>query len=196
MEGEGEDKARQAYASISCRGEAVKLSVACIVKNESRNLKYFLPLVERFADELVIVDTGSHEEEHRLLVGSIMDRLIPITFDDFEWCDDFSAARNRAVSLCGGDYVMVLDPDMRMDDATVGYINKEFRRSLDYDKKTVYFGRLVNHEQDNVVRIHRGIRCFPVRPDIRFKYHVHEDISDSVKDMSFLDSRLDRKSVV
>jgi glycosyltransferase involved in cell wall biosynthesis len=170
----------------------MKLSVACIVKNESKNLRYFLPLVEQFADEIVIVDTGSSREEHNLLVGSIMERLVPITLDDFIWNDNFSDARNHALSLCSGDYVMMLDPDMRMEKETVRYINEEFKPNLDGMANAVYLGKMINHEQNNAVRVHRGIRCFPVRSDIRFKYHVHEDISeDALKaGLNFADSKI------
>ncbi|MDE7380390.1 MAG: glycosyltransferase family 2 protein [Clostridia bacterium] len=76
-----------------------------IVKDEEDTLARCLNCIKPFADEIVIVDTGS------------TDRTVEIakTFTDkvyfFEWCDDFAAARNYSFSKANCDYIMWLDAD-------------------------------------------------------------------------------------
>ncbi len=80
------------------------LSVTLICKNEQDNLKRLLPTLD-FADEIIVVDTGSDDgtvetaQDYGCIVGY------------FKWRDDFAAARNYAINLASGDYVMWLDAD-------------------------------------------------------------------------------------
>ncbi|MCR5773454.1 MAG: glycosyltransferase [Lachnospiraceae bacterium] len=84
------------------------LSVCMIVKNEAAVLADCLEDASRFADELVIVDTGSTDETKEIASG-YTDRVF-----DFAWCDDFSAARNHSYEKASCDYIMWLDADDRM----------------------------------------------------------------------------------
>ena len=83
----------------------MKISVCMIVKNEEQVLARCLDCVRQFADEIVIVDTGSTDKTNEIARG-FTDKVY-----DFDWCDDFSKARNFAFSLATKDYVMWLDAD-------------------------------------------------------------------------------------
>lgn len=91
------------------------LSVCMIVKNEEKVLSRCLDCVKFFADELVIVDTGSSDKTREIA------RKYTEKVYDFEWCDDFSLARNFAFSKASCDYIMWLDAD---DVVGVESINK------------------------------------------------------------------------
>lgn len=56
-------------------------------------------------DEIVIVDTGSSDATKEI-AARYTDRIY-----DFEWIDDFSAARNYAFEQATGDYLLWLDAD-------------------------------------------------------------------------------------
>lgn len=76
-----------------------------IVKNEEKTLPRCLDSVKGIFDEIIIVDTGSTDataETAKKYTGNVY---------DFDWCDDFSAARNYAFSKATGDYIMWLDAD-------------------------------------------------------------------------------------
>ena len=81
------------------------LSLCMIVKDESAVLSRCLACAARFADEIIVVDTGSADDSK-----DIASRLGARVYD-FEWRDDFSAARNYSFSLASSDYIMWLDAD-------------------------------------------------------------------------------------
>lgn len=82
-----------------------KISVCMIVKNEEDKLSKSLKCASKFADEIIVVDTGSidHTKE---IAKKWTDKIY-----DFEWCDDFSKARNYSFSKATCDYIMWLDAD-------------------------------------------------------------------------------------
>ncbi len=86
------------------------LSVCLIVRDEEQVIGRCLNCVSKFADEIVVVDTGSCDntvEEARKFTDNVA---------FFEWCDDFSAARNFALEQTNCDYVMWLDADDTISD--------------------------------------------------------------------------------
>ena len=86
------------------------VSLCMIVKNESRHLARCLDSVSGLMDEIIIVDTGSDDDTVEI-ARQYTDRIY-----DFEWRDDFSAARNYAFSLCSCDYIYSCDADEFLDE--------------------------------------------------------------------------------
>lgn len=81
-----------------------------IVKNEEAVLERCLKSYGEFFDEIIIVDTGSTDNT-KYIASHYTDKLY-----DFEWVDDFSAARNFAFSKCSCDYIFSADADEYLDD--------------------------------------------------------------------------------
>ncbi|WP_437179688.1 glycosyltransferase [Paenibacillus barcinonensis] len=76
-----------------------------IVKNEENSLARCLDSVNGIADEIVIVDTGSTDRTRQ-----IASRYTDCIYD-FEWIDDFAAARNFAFDQASCEYILWLDAD-------------------------------------------------------------------------------------
>jgi glycosyltransferase involved in cell wall biosynthesis len=76
-----------------------------IVKNEGKNLERCLQSAKPFVDEIVIVDTGSQDNTVEIATR------FGARVDYFEWCDDFSAARNYSLSKVTGEWILHLDAD-------------------------------------------------------------------------------------
>jgi glycosyltransferase involved in cell wall biosynthesis len=84
---------------------AAKVSLTVIVKNEEANLPHCLASVEGIFDEIVVVDTGSTDRTKEIA------REFGAKVFDFEWIDNFAAARNEALAHATGDYIFWLDAD-------------------------------------------------------------------------------------
>lgn len=89
------------------------LSIGMIVKNEEEHLEKCLkalePLRNKIDCELVIADTGSTDK-----TKEIAQKYADILFD-FEWINDFSAARNAVMDRCSGKWYLSLDADEYLD---------------------------------------------------------------------------------
>lgn len=83
----------------------VKWSLCMIVKNEEDVIGRCLESAGDLFDEIIIADTGSGDGT-KAEAGRFTDLIY-----DFEWKDDFAAARNFAFSKASGDYIMWLDAD-------------------------------------------------------------------------------------
>lgn len=81
------------------------ISMCMIVKNEENRLKRCLESLKEYGMELIIVDTGSTDATKEVA------RQYNATVYDFEWCDDFSAARNFSLEKAANDWILMLDSD-------------------------------------------------------------------------------------
>jgi len=81
-----------------------------IVKNEEKVLKRCLSSIAPLCDEVVIVDTGSTDST-KSIASNYTNKIY-----DFQWIDDFSAARNFAFSKCSCDYIYSADADEYLDE--------------------------------------------------------------------------------
>ena len=69
------------------------ISLCMIVKNEEGTLARCLASAAGAVDEIVVVDTGSTDRTKEI-AARFTDRIY-----DFQWIDDFSAARNASSRL-------------------------------------------------------------------------------------------------
>lgn len=76
-----------------------------IVKNEADVIERCLDSVADLVDEIIIVDTGSTDRT-KILAARYTKQIF-----DFEWIDDFAAARNFAFAQAKSMYCMWLDAD-------------------------------------------------------------------------------------
>jgi len=83
----------------------VSISICMIVKNEEAVLARCLDSLQGIAEEIIIVDTGSTDRTKEI-AAKYTDKIY-----DFEWINDFSAARNFAFSKATGDYIYSADAD-------------------------------------------------------------------------------------
>ena len=88
----------------------ITVSLCMIVKNEERHLRRCLESLQGLIDEMIIVDTGSTDQTIEI-AKSYTNNVY-----QFDWENDFSAARNFALSKATKDYVYVADADEVLDE--------------------------------------------------------------------------------
>lgn len=87
----------------------ITISLCMIVKNEEKVLERCLNGLKDIVDEIIIVDTGSTDRTKEIAAHYTKDIY------DFQWIDDFSAARNFSFSKATKDYIYVADADEIID---------------------------------------------------------------------------------
>lgn len=86
----------------------MKLSLCMIVRNEEKDLPVLFSSIKDCFDEVVILDTGSTDDTKLICESSLGATL---KYETFEWCDDFSAARQKSFDLATGDWIVWADAD-------------------------------------------------------------------------------------
>lgn len=100
------------------------ISLCMIVKNEEAVLARCLDTVKDLVDEIIIADTGSTDGTKKIAL-EYTDKVY-----DFEWVDDFSAARNFSFEKANATYCMWLDADdIFTEDDRVSF--KNLKETLD-----------------------------------------------------------------
>lgn len=161
------------------------LSVCLIVRDEEQVLARCLDCVKQFADEIIIVDTGSKDKTLQIAAtytGKIY---------RFEWSDDFSAARNFAFSKATCDYVMWLDAD----DVITAENCKHIRNLINeggFDM--AYLPYAATFDNDNPTFVYNRERIFLRSLDYRFSGAVHEAVVPRGKAVYSI-ARIDHKKL-
>src|SRR5690606_26056361 len=83
----------------------ISISLCMIVKNEESVIARCLDSVKDLVDEINIVDTGSTDNT-KGIVQQYTNRVF-----DFNWIDNFAAARNFSFQQATKDYILWLDAD-------------------------------------------------------------------------------------
>jgi len=146
----------------------MKLSVCMIVKNEELTLGRVLSQVISFADEIIIVDTGSTDNTKNIAF-EYTDKVY-----DVEWVDDFSLARNFAFDKAVGDYLMWLDADDYIDKEVCDKIN-ELKQNLVAD--CVMCPYAVSFDGEKVTYWYYRERIMKNCPLAKFEGFIHEAVA-------------------
>ncbi len=83
----------------------ITISLCMIVRNEEDTLSRVLDSAKDLVDEIIIIDTGS-KDKTKEIAKQYTDKIY-----DFEWIDDFAAARNFSFSKATKEYIFYLDAD-------------------------------------------------------------------------------------
>ena len=146
------------------RAQEINISACAIMKNEISHVEAWLDNVRCFAQEIIVVDTGSTDGTNEFLAKQPNVKLI-----NYEWQHDFAQAKNMALQEATGDWLVFTDAD------ECYYHPKniiEYLRQLDkqYADMDVIFCPIDNIDADNnneiinsdvvprIIRNHVGIK--------------------------------------
>ena len=150
------------------------LTIGMIMKNEEKNLPLCLegikPILEALPSELIIVDTGSTDNSVEIA------KKYTDNVRYFEWCNDFSAARNVSLEGAKGEWYMFLDADEIFTD-TSGIIN--FFKSGEYKNynSATYVVRNYNDYEKTEFADFIAPRLTKILPSTKFERAIHEGLN-------------------
>lgn len=151
----------------------LQLSISLLASSRPESLERCLdslrPLLMQVPSELIIVFTGTDTAVHEI-ASRYTDQILP-----FEWCDDFSAARNVGLKIAKGEWFLYIDDDEWFEDISE---IRDFFLSGEYH----YFGS-ASYIQRNYMDWsgtsyinYRAFRMSRIVPDICFQNPIHEDL--------------------
>ncbi len=144
-----------------------RISVCMIVKNEEALLPQCLKSINGFADEIIVVDTGS------------TDRTVAIA-ESFgakiyhhPWEHDFSKHRNQSLSYATGDWILQLDADEEMVEGSGPILRDTVQEGLaDY-----YYCSFLDIDRHGEVKAAFNlIRLFRNNMGMQFTRKVHNQL--------------------
>lgn len=152
----------------------VLLTISLLISNRPETVRKCLdsikPILEQVPSELILTDTGCGEKV-RGIIEEYTDHII-----DFEWCNDFSKARNAGLRQAKGQWFMFLDDDEWFEDTTeiITFFN-----SGEYKKYGLgaYIQRNYLADGSNVFTDLPVGRMVRLEPDIKFVYSIHENFN-------------------
>ena len=145
------------------------LSLSMIVRDEEARIEDCLKSVKGFADEMVLLDTGSVDGTIALAeaCGARVERM--------DWPGDFAPARNAALELVQGDWVLVLDADEELRSEAIPQL-KALMAQPD-----VLVINLLRHELGAAMAPYSNVsRLFRRHPRLRWSKPYHSMIDESV----------------
>lgn len=174
-------------ASISL-GEQRKptLSAVLIARNEEKHIAACIESVRPVCDEIVVVDTGSTDA-----TVAIAERF-GAKVSPFEWCDDFSAARNHTLSVATCSWCLWIDADERLDPQSYGAILSALVRPH-FGGFTIPIVNFLNEDESQDQIVHTPCRLFQRLPGVVFEGRIHEQIAPSIQRLGLPIAMLDAR---
>lgn len=145
------------------------ISLCTIMKNEETRLHDYLSRYWPFADEVVLVDTGSTDKSVEV------SELWKAKVYPFEWVDDFSKARNFAIDKCSKDWILHLDIDEVLEDLP------QVRRMVEMPGPDGFMFYVHNVLPTGSVAITETVRILKNHGKFYYTGLVHETVDEATK---------------
>lgn len=156
------------------------ISLCMIVKNEEKVLERCLESVKGLVDEIIIVDTGSQDRTKEIAA-----RYTSKVYD-FEWVNDFAAARNESLRHASGKWILVMDADEYVEPGMQDQLRNKLQR-MKTDKPQCLLVKIMNFHGDRGEQLYEstGARLFTNKRGIRYKEPIHEQLECAEEEIQF-----------
>lgn len=151
------------------KARALKISACYIVKNEAKNLAKSIKSLKNQVNEIVVVDTGSTDNT------MVVARKLGAKIYSFPWQDDFSKARNFALSKAKGEWLVLLDADEYFTAKTAGNIRQVIRQAQQADGLLI---QMVNYDVDKaeIQDYFYQLRIVRNQQGLHYEGKIHEEL--------------------
>lgn len=154
------------------------VSVCMIAKNEEQYIEQCLRKLLQYNMEIVVVDTGSTDKTKEI-AAKYTDKLF-----DFAWCDDFSAARNFAVSRASNNWILILDCDEYVQEIDVAKLRtcmQKYPKNVGVMEIRNVYTTVEGGNAKESIQIDEVPRFFN-RNYYEYRFRIHEQITPKKSD--------------
>ena len=160
----------------------LKISACVIVKDEERDLPLWLEKSRVYADEMIVVDTGSVDAT-KDIAAQAGARVF-----DFVWCDDFAAAKNAALAHAQGNWVVFLDADETFDRPELLRNFLALRSREGFTGAVSVLVRAVDEDAgEQPLLDYPAVRIWKHLPHRRYEGNIHETLRDGQEEVPLFD---------
>jgi len=126
-----------------------------IVKDEENFLDASLKSVKTILslDDIVVVDTGSTDRSKKIAHDN------NARVYDFEWCNDFSVAKNFSADKAKHDWVLSIDADEVVLEADIGKIKSFIEKAGNYTVGSIVSHSLADNGSSRISRLYNRKYC-------------------------------------
>mgnify|MGYP001171398301 CR=1 FL=1 len=153
----------------------VKLSACLIVRDNEDTIRPCLESLKPWMDEIVIVDTGSLDRTPQIC-EELGARVL-----HSPWQDSFAQARNVSLSFARGEWIFWMDSD----DTLPERCGRALRELVLGPHREQVLGYIVQVHCPGVtpddVTVVDHVKLIRNRPDLRFEFHIHEQILPAIR---------------
>lgn len=141
-----------------------------IAKNEEKNIERCINSYKEIVDEIIVVDTGSADN-----TIAIAKKLGAKVFN-YNWKDDFAAAKNYALSKAIGDWIIFLDADEYFDEECTKNIKNVLKRIGTKYNCIACQIKNIDKGKNQIINSFLNIRILKKDPNIRYRNPIHESL--------------------
>ena len=160
----------------------IKISAVINVRNEAEKLPKCLKSLERFADEIIVVDMHSTDDSVKIA------KSFGATVYPYRWLRAVEPARNFGLSKTKGSWVILLDPDEYLNHTLKNELLKTTTRPdinfVKIPRKNIIFGKWLRHGNcwpDYLIRFFR-------KGAVTWKKEIHSQPETKGNGLTLLDS--------
>jgi glycosyltransferase involved in cell wall biosynthesis len=156
------------------RSSDPKVTLCMIMKNEEAHIGRCLQSLKDYVDDIVIVDTGSTDKSMEI-AKSYGARIF-----EYPWEDDFSKARNQAMSHVETEWMIQLDADEEMDPESAPSIRNVVKSAhKDHNCNLVYcvlVNKQLGKEEDPEISIINTGKIIRMGVGTHYRNRIHNHL--------------------
>lgn len=171
---------------------ALPVSVCMIAKNEEKYIEQCLKSISQYGMEIIVTDTGSTDRTKQI-ARKYTDKVF-----DFEWCSDFSIARNFCADKASNNWILVIDCDEKIQNLDTTLLVERIKQFPHFAGKIIIknilkkddnTGQSTDYSTDEIIRLYH-------KKEYEFVSPVHEQLrrigaSDDNEPLSCFDVPID-----
>ncbi|MFC4303434.1 glycosyltransferase [Cohnella boryungensis] len=147
-----------------------KLALVMITLNEEAKIGRCIESAAPYVDEIVVADTGSTDRTREIALE------LGAKVFTYVWENDFSAARNYAISKSSADWILVMDADEWIEALDVSGVSEFIQKTGGVGRieiKSIFKDSDIQHTASDYIS-----RLFP--RSLRYKGRIHEQLNTSL----------------